>query len=374
MSNFKHPGYIYILTNDFLPGSVKIGYTSRSIKERINELSDTGMPSEYRPYFFEFVEDAPAVEEAIHCSLFDNRINMDREFFNIHPESAVDQFRFESKKYRDKLQDDLFNKKKASPSYLTKEYNNPKFGEFVNLLIKNKGKASIKFDDLAEKLDVNEKTLKSLIYVAESQPMKILYTQGYKGKHHSDLKYNLYLKFGENQLNELSKRYPKIKFDNFINKKEEFVFKTNKIKDDGFVEVELSNEEGAILIPMIKHLQTYSNKYNQVKASNENKPKEEQEKLPKRFFTSKELSDVLKVDEQNIVDLIKKCDEDTTLEKCIYHYTKINKYCLHGDFSNSVFELMQKEQPFFKNIKYNTVDVKKAKSPIKKRKRINKLS
>ena len=38
-------GYVYLLTNEAMPGYVKIGFTERTVEERIEELSKpTGVP------------------------------------------------------------------------------------------------------------------------------------------------------------------------------------------------------------------------------------------------------------------------------------------------------------------------------------------
>lgn len=330
MSNFKHPGYVYVLVNDSLPGTVKIGYTSRAIKERINELSDTGIPSDYMEYFMKFVEDAPAVEEAIHVRLFGNRTNMDREFFKIHPDKAVKHLEFEEMKYRDQLQEDLLKRKKGYPSYLTKEYSNQKFGDLVNLLIDRSGSSPIGFEQMAAQLKVNEKTMKSLIYVLESQPMKILYTQGFKGKHKADLKYNLYVKFGENQLKELSNKYPKISFTKSINKINKNVVKKPLIKKEFLKKttenIVLSTNELSVLTDVIVILNDYNQKYLESKKLND------KTKLTRRFFSIQELSKISSISEKNIEHIITKCAKDSKLNKLIYHFEKGNKFSLHSDF------------------------------------------
>jgi hypothetical protein len=37
-------GYLYILSNNAMPNLFKIGFTTRTITERIRELSSTGVP------------------------------------------------------------------------------------------------------------------------------------------------------------------------------------------------------------------------------------------------------------------------------------------------------------------------------------------
>lgn len=362
MSNFKHPGYVYILVNESLPGTVKIGYTSRAVQERINELSDTGMPSPYMKYAAEFVEDAPAVEEAIHVALFANRINMDREFFKIHPDSAVKHLDFETMKYRDNLQETLMKKKTGYSSYLTKDYDNKKFGEFVNLIINNKGKKPISFKELTKKLKIKDSTLQSLIYVSENQPMKFLYCLGFKGKHTSDLKYNLYLKFGQNQLNELIKKYPKIDFVKTIEDKKpakkwikKEVNTENKISQENNGDIQLTKDEAGTLYDLVSVLVKHNIAHLKSKRLNKT---DKEHKITKRFFSLEELSKMTNRKSEIIEQTFQKCSLDPVLQKFIYLYEKNNKYCLHGDFGKQIFDQAHNEQKMlleYKNQSHTTL-------------------
>lgn len=79
-------GYVYLLTNDAMPGIVKIGCTERSVEERIDELSKpTGVPMKFECFFAVRVENAESVEKKIHDGLKDLRLP-NREFFKIAPE------------------------------------------------------------------------------------------------------------------------------------------------------------------------------------------------------------------------------------------------------------------------------------------------
>jgi hypothetical protein len=40
-------GHVYVLSNSAMPGLIKIGFTTRSIRERIEELSHTGVPAKF---------------------------------------------------------------------------------------------------------------------------------------------------------------------------------------------------------------------------------------------------------------------------------------------------------------------------------------
>jgi hypothetical protein len=80
-------GFVYVLTNESMPGLVKIGYTERTVEERIKELSQpTGVPTPFECFFAVEVENPQAVEKKIHDGLYDARKNLSREFFEIAPE------------------------------------------------------------------------------------------------------------------------------------------------------------------------------------------------------------------------------------------------------------------------------------------------
>jgi len=78
-------GYVYLLTNEAMPGLVKIGYTNGTVEKRMNQLFTTGVPQRFDCFFAVKVEDAESVEEKIHHAL-DFFRQPDREFFKIAPE------------------------------------------------------------------------------------------------------------------------------------------------------------------------------------------------------------------------------------------------------------------------------------------------
>lgn len=81
---------IYILTNEAMPGYVKVGRTSTSLEQRIRELnSSTSVPLPFTAFYACTVKDAPFVEHQLHDAFDDNRVNPRREFFHIAPERVV---------------------------------------------------------------------------------------------------------------------------------------------------------------------------------------------------------------------------------------------------------------------------------------------
>jgi hypothetical protein len=77
------PGYLYILSNAHMPGLLKIGITTRSIAERVAELtSATGVPSRFAVEAYFESNDPNAHETAIHERLGEHRLPS-REFFKV---------------------------------------------------------------------------------------------------------------------------------------------------------------------------------------------------------------------------------------------------------------------------------------------------
>src|SRR3989344_3027624 len=81
---------IYILTNEAMPGYVKIGKTSTSLEQRIRDLSaSTSVPLPFTCFYACTVENMNFVEHQLHDAFDNNRINPKREFFQIAPERVV---------------------------------------------------------------------------------------------------------------------------------------------------------------------------------------------------------------------------------------------------------------------------------------------
>src|SRR3989338_2521255 len=81
---------IYILTNEAMPGYVKIGKTSTSFEQRIKELSaSTSIPLPFTCFYACIVKDSAFVEHQLHDAFDNNRVNPRREFFQIAPERVV---------------------------------------------------------------------------------------------------------------------------------------------------------------------------------------------------------------------------------------------------------------------------------------------
>jgi len=83
--------YVYILSNESMPGLIKIGRTSREIDERVKELnSATGVPT---PFVIEKVfctQNSHTLEYLIHNDLALYRVANNREFFQLTPAEAIE--------------------------------------------------------------------------------------------------------------------------------------------------------------------------------------------------------------------------------------------------------------------------------------------
>lgn len=84
--------YIYILTNDTLPGLCKIGFTKNKPTERVKQInSATGVAMDFNVVYQYPCFNAHDLEREIHMYLESQgfRVNKKKEFFNITVEQAV---------------------------------------------------------------------------------------------------------------------------------------------------------------------------------------------------------------------------------------------------------------------------------------------
>jgi hypothetical protein len=82
-------GYVYVATNKHIPGLVKIGYTTRSPRTRVRELSSaTGVPGRFVVVKEVFLRDPARAERDIHHRLKKSRVK-GSEFFRVSVEAAV---------------------------------------------------------------------------------------------------------------------------------------------------------------------------------------------------------------------------------------------------------------------------------------------
>ncbi|MBR4785247.1 MAG: GIY-YIG nuclease family protein [Fibrobacter sp.] len=133
VKNKVSKGMVYILTNDYIPGVIKIGYTTQPIENRLKELDKTGVPWPYKCYFAIKTNRYKEIEQYAHNTFADYRIRDNREFFKVSPEKAVAALRI-SGEQEIKFDDDAideFGKRvvsKHSQNFIKKRFNFEKYG------------------------------------------------------------------------------------------------------------------------------------------------------------------------------------------------------------------------------------------------------
>lgn len=80
------PEIVYILTNEAMPGLIKIGRTNGEVSDRVRQLDTTPIPLPFECFYAAEVTDADRVEKAIHEAFGDHRVRKNREFFKLSPD------------------------------------------------------------------------------------------------------------------------------------------------------------------------------------------------------------------------------------------------------------------------------------------------
>jgi hypothetical protein len=76
-------GFVYILSNEAMPGLLKIGYTTKDVDRRVSELSHaTGIPEPFKIEAYFLTNDPRNHEKLIHDELSNYR-HSNKEFFKI---------------------------------------------------------------------------------------------------------------------------------------------------------------------------------------------------------------------------------------------------------------------------------------------------
>ena len=80
---------VYILTNEVMPGLIKIGRTDVSVEQRMGQLNNhAGIPLPFVCYYAARVTDSVKVEKKLHEAFGDHRVRQQREFFYLSPQRA----------------------------------------------------------------------------------------------------------------------------------------------------------------------------------------------------------------------------------------------------------------------------------------------
>lgn len=82
-------GIVYILTNEAMPGYVKIGLTRQNdVGDRVRQLDNTSIPVPFECYYAAAVPDCARLERTLHFVFGEKRARRSREFFTIDPDLA----------------------------------------------------------------------------------------------------------------------------------------------------------------------------------------------------------------------------------------------------------------------------------------------
>ena len=85
-------GIIYVLTNEAMPGLVKVGMietTGKTVEDRMKELDSTGVPLPFECFAAWEIENATEAENALHRAFDDHRLRKRREFFRVSPDKPT---------------------------------------------------------------------------------------------------------------------------------------------------------------------------------------------------------------------------------------------------------------------------------------------
>lgn len=83
-------GYVYCITNPSMPDLVKIGTTTRTVEERLDEANSnsTWTPFPYKVEFAKWVTHAEQREKTLHRIFHSYRVNPHREWFRLPVETV----------------------------------------------------------------------------------------------------------------------------------------------------------------------------------------------------------------------------------------------------------------------------------------------
>lgn len=77
---------VYIVTNQAMPGIIKIGRTADPIENRIRTLDNTSVPLPFECFYAAEVPDSVGLERALLQAFEDHRVRSSREFFRLSPD------------------------------------------------------------------------------------------------------------------------------------------------------------------------------------------------------------------------------------------------------------------------------------------------
>lgn len=84
-------GYVYVLSNESMPGVVKVGRSIHGGAARSISLYGTGVATPFKLEFEIFTPDHEWLESQVHMNLRFSRVNPNREFFKCPPSDAIEE-------------------------------------------------------------------------------------------------------------------------------------------------------------------------------------------------------------------------------------------------------------------------------------------
>jgi T5orf172 domain-containing protein len=91
VNRMKERGWVYVITNEAMPGLVKVGYSTRDPHDRAQELNHTGSPKPFRVSHDVLVLEPQKVEQAVHKEL--EHLSHGKEWFKTSVERASNAIR-----------------------------------------------------------------------------------------------------------------------------------------------------------------------------------------------------------------------------------------------------------------------------------------
>ena len=80
-------GFVYIMTNDSMPGIIKVGMSTKVPTERAKDFEDTGLPMPYVVQYYAFFDDMRQAEKKAHNEL--SKYHYNKEFFKTDVGTAI---------------------------------------------------------------------------------------------------------------------------------------------------------------------------------------------------------------------------------------------------------------------------------------------
>ena len=205
-------GIVYILTNDSMPGIVKIGMTEQeTIEERIKSLDNTSVPTPFRFYFAIDTKKHKEIEKLVHNAFSDYRVRNNREFFEMDPERAVSALKI-SGASEIKLNNEMIDEKgTVIEETMQKKYKKRFSFSFVNIPMGSELIYTRDEDIKCKVINDNEVEYNGKNYSLSKLADELLRQNGYNWK---SVQGPLYFKYNEKTLFEIKKEMEGIEEEN----------------------------------------------------------------------------------------------------------------------------------------------------------------